>query len=401
MEDTRPLDQGERRTLLHLCYGYHVANDGVTFILPTAMGLLFIQFNMNWIETGTVFAVNLLVTIFIQLVMGYYSDVGNQRRVMLAGMLSLGASTLLMVFSTDFLSLLLFATFLGVGLGTQHASSYSISSRIMNEKVNRQAAFGDLGKGLAILSSTLLIFFLDRDISWRLSFLAWGLFALVLSAATMVKTRGFALHACGFTRGKPIDAGESKNTSSLSRKDLVALSGYFVLFALYSGQFQVISNNLTTYMTTFKDFDARVAPFFFIGFFTFAVLGSFLSLPVSKRAGRKNVVVINYALYSAILILYSTLDPRDAVGNAISFAAMACTSYMVYPIILESMSARTPKGRLGLVFGIIMGIGWLGGFVSSLLGGLLSEALSPQWVFYLAIIQSVISLAVAAAVKFG
>ncbi len=124
-------------------------------------------------------------------------------------------------------------------------------------------------------------------------------------------------------------------------------------------------------------------------------------LPVSKRAGRKNVVVINYALYSAILILYSTLDPRDAVGNAISFAAMACTSYMVYPIILESMSARTPKGRLGLVFGIIMGIGWLGGFVSSLLGGLLSEALSPQWVFYLAIIQSVISLAVAAAVKFG
>nr|MDO8113999.1 MFS transporter [Candidatus Sigynarchaeota archaeon] len=389
------LSAPEKAIVLHACYVYHYLNDAITFILPTVMGLLYNRFSLNWIEAGIVYAMNLLVMIVFQVIMGYFSDIVDQKKIMLVGMALLGGSTILMMLSVDFASLLLFATLLGIGLGIQHASSYSISSRIKNEKVNRQAAAGDMGKGSAIIVSTLLVFFLNNDLSWRIPFLAWGIATLVAMSIIAFKFREFCLYPAGFVKGKQTkpDIPPVESRKATVRK-IFALTSFFLLFMLYSAQFQVISNNLTTYMAEYKGFETKVSPFFFVVFFLLAITGSSSSLALSKRVGKKRLVVTSYIVYLVVLVLYVLLDPRESVTNAIFCAVMAFFSYTVYPVILETMSGKTPRTHLGLAFGIVMGLGWVGGFVASLLAGYFAQTFTAQSIFYISIISVILSLVV-------
>jgi FSR family fosmidomycin resistance protein-like MFS transporter len=395
-----PLSSAEKMRVLNSCYAYHFLNDGITFVLPTVMVLLFNKFGLTWLESGTVFSMNLLSTIVFQMIMGYYSDILDQKKIMLVGMILLGTSTLLMALSFNLSSLLIFATMLGLGLGIQHASSYSISARIMTEKVNRQSAFGDAGKGIAILASTMLLFFMPGDASWRGAFIIWGVTTLGAAGLIAVKLKQYHLFPSGYLIGATSSIGkyisprtDNENRRSTLRK-IAGLAGFFMLFLLYNAQFQVISNNLTTYMAEYKGFDARVAPFFFVVFFAFAVTGSFSSLPLSRRFPKKQLVMVNYLVYLVILLLYVLIDPRDATWNAIFLAAMAFVSYTIYPVILQITSGNTPRSYLGLVFGITMGLGWIGGFITSFIGGLLSDMFTAQAIFYISITAVIMSMLV-------
>ncbi|MBN2151915.1 MAG: MFS transporter [Candidatus Lokiarchaeota archaeon] len=403
-QNSTPLSTGENTTVLNSCYAYHFLNDAITFVLPTVMVLLFKDFGLSWLESGAVFAMNLLATILFQLAMGYYSDVVDQKKIMLAGMLLLGTSTLLMAVAADFASLLVCAIALGLGLGIQHASSYSISARVMTEKVNRQAAFGDFGKGTAIVCSTLLLFYLPGDVAWRGSFVAWGIATLVAAGLVAYRLKGFHLMPSGYTKGDPA-AKETSPAARVARGEVLrrvaALAGFYVLFMLYSAQFQVISNNLTTYMGEYKGFDTRVAPFFFVVFFGFAAAGSFSSLPLSRKFDKKRLLMANYLAYLVMLVLYVSIDPRDAFTNATFLAAMAFSSYTTYPIILQTMSGRSPRAYLGLVFGITMGLGWVGGFASSLMGGFLSDVFTPQSIFFISIVAVASSLVLLRGMRFA
>ncbi len=397
INNTTPLSTNERKLVLHSCYAYHFLNDGITFVLPTVMVLLFKDFDLNWLESGTVFAMNLLATIVFQLVMGYYSDVLDQKKIMLVGMVLLGTSTLLMAIAFDFSTLLIFAILLGLGLGIQHASSYSISARIMTEKVNRQSAFGDSGKGAAILSSTLLLFFLPGDVAWRGSFVVWGMSTLVMAVFMGIRLRLFHLVPTCYVKGDvkvieiPVLNGDGRWKAI---KGMASIVGFMLLFMLYSAQFQVISNNLTTYMNEYKGFDTHIAPFYFIVYFGFAVVGSFSSLPLSRRFDKKRLVFVNYLVYLAILVLYIAIDPHDPVLNAVFCASMAFFSYTIYPVLLETMSGKTPRAYLGLMFGITMGVGWVGGFVASLIGGFLSDLFTAQAIFLISVVVVMCSLGV-------
>ncbi len=392
-----PLSAAENAVVLKSCYAYHFLNDAITFVLPTVMVLLFKDFGLNWLESGVVFATNLLSMILFQLVMGYYSDIVDQKKIMLAGMVLLGASTLLMAIASDFASLLVCAILLGLGLGIQHASSYSISGRIMTEKVNRQASFGDFGKGTAIVCSTLLLFFLPGDVAWRGSFVAWGSATFLMAIFVATRLKRIHLVPSGYSKEDLPAKGDMAHDRGDRREVLqriASLSPFFLLFMLYSAQFQVISNNLTTYMGEYKGFDTRVAPFFFVVFFVFAAAGSFSSLPLSRRFDKKRLLVTNYLIYLVLLVLYVAIDPRDAAMNAIFCAAMAYFSYTTYPVILQTMSGKSPRAYLGLMFGIMMGLGWVGGFASSLVGGLLSDIFTAQAIFFISIVVVACSLSI-------
>ena len=404
LETTVPgnvLSKADNSRVLHACYVYHFLNDGIMFILPTVMGFLFRRFHLDWFEAGVVYAMNLLSMIVFQLAMGYCSDKFDQKKIMFGGMALLGGSTILMAFSVDYYSLLLLGILLGLGFGVQHASSYSISSRIKNEKVNRQSAAGDAGKGAAILVSTMFLFFLNGDLAWQIPFLAWGFATIAILCVDMVWLRSYNLFPSGFVKGR--QAGDGKvatETGTITLKQILALSSFFALFMLYNAQSQVISNNLTTYFTEYKGFDIRVAPVFFVVFFLFAFLGSTSSLGLSKRIGKKRHVILNYTIFLAALLMFVFFDTRDPASNLLFLGAIAFFSSTIYPVILEVMSSKTPKTRLGLVFGIIMGIGWAGGFVASLLAGYVAEAFTAQSMFLITIVAVIISAVIAWKTRF-
>lgn len=396
------LSKVENTRVLHACYAYHFFNDGITFILPTVMGLLFRRFELNWFEAGIVYAINLLSTIIFQLIMGYFSDTVDQKKIMFVGMALLGTSTVLMVFSVDFYSLLLYGTILGLGLGIQHASSYSISSRIKNEKVNRQSAAGDAGKAGAILVSTLLVFFLNNDLAWQIPFLTWGTGTIVMLLVDVIRLRNYSLYPSGFVKGRQRDNTSIRSeTRTISLKRLLGLSSFFAMFALYNAQSQVITNNLTPYFTAYKGFDQHIAPIFFVVYILLTFAGSSSSLGLSNRFGKKRHVGLNYAIYLVVLVAFVLFNSPSLLMNMIFCGMLGFFSSTIYPVILEVMSSKTPKTRLGLVFGITMGIGWAGGFAASLLAGFLAQAFTVQSMFLITMICVIISLVIAWKMKFS
>jgi len=67
-------NKGERVYIQRRLYAYHFINDGITFVLPVLMASFYFEFNLNWFQTGLIFAFNSLATIIFQLIVGYYTD---------------------------------------------------------------------------------------------------------------------------------------------------------------------------------------------------------------------------------------------------------------------------------------------------------------------------------------
>ena len=60
-------NKDERIYIQRRLYAYHFINDGITFVLPVLIASLYFEFNLNWFQTGLIFAFNSLATIIFQL----------------------------------------------------------------------------------------------------------------------------------------------------------------------------------------------------------------------------------------------------------------------------------------------------------------------------------------------
>ena len=154
-------NKDQRSYIQKRLYIYHFINDGITFVLPVLMASLYFEFSLNWFQIGLIFAFNSLATIIFQLIVGYYTDQNVNKFLMLIGLFLLSLSSFLMIFSFNFISLLIFAIFSGIALAFQHSISYATTSRMYQEKkdimIGRQGAAGDMGKCIAVFSSALIL----------------------------------------------------------------------------------------------------------------------------------------------------------------------------------------------------------------------------------------------------
>ena len=172
-------EKDERLFVQRRLYTYHFLNDGITFVLPTLMASFYIVFNLNWFQMGLIFAVNSLVMVILQIIIGYYTDKKITKILMEIGLFLLALSTFLMIFSFNFISLLLFALLSGIALSFQHSISYATTSRMFGDDgdnrgimIGRQGAAGDVGKCVAVFTSTLLVILF---MFWQIVLIIWSL----------------------------------------------------------------------------------------------------------------------------------------------------------------------------------------------------------------------------------
>lgn len=97
--------------------------------------------------------------------------------------------------------------------------------------------------------------------------------------------------------------------------------------------------------------------------------------------GRRRV----FFLGSTIFALFSVLGglAADAWMLLGARGAMGVGGALMWPAILGMTYALTPPGRAGLAGGLILGAAGFGNAVGPLLGGVLTDALSWRWIFFL------------------
>ncbi|TFG15393.1 MAG: MFS transporter [Promethearchaeota archaeon] len=393
-------ENDKRNYIQNRLYAYHFLNDGITFVLPTLMASLFIIFNLNWFQAGLIFAFNALALVLGQIIVGYYTD-KHSELLMKFGLLVLALSSFLIIFSVDFISLLIFATMSGFALGFQHSISYSTTSRMFKDdrdvKIGRQGAAGDIGKCSAVFSSALLIILF---LSWQLVLIIWSVGIFIVFLIIVYNFRKIEFRDYFVEIDEP-NSNLLSNSQKSTNKTLVAL--IIISYILYAAAYTMIITNLATYLRVEKIGEVSEYSGLILGYtILFGFLGAYFSGIFKNKLGMSYSIIIIGLLLILILNLYVFLDSSDLILTLLFFGIIGFFLYIIYPQLLAATNNFTHPKKLGLGFGIVLSLGWFGNFLGALIGGYFANLYSPNMFFILGsvILMVLIILAIIMKLKY-
>src|SRR4051812_48482863 len=97
--------------------------------------------------------------------------------------------------------------------------------------------------------------------------------------------------------------------------------------------------------------------------------------------GRRRAFFLGSALFAGVSLL-GGIAP-DAFFLIVMRVGMALGAALMWPAILGMTYAALPESKAGLAGGLILGAAGLGNAIGPLLGGVLTDALSWRWIFFL------------------
>jgi len=102
---------------------------------------------------------------------------------------------------------------------------------------------------------------------------------------------------------------------------------------------------------------------------------------LADMVGRRRVFFIGAAIFAVFSMLGGVAQDIELLLAA--RAIMGIGGALMWPAILGMTFAILPRSRAGLAGGLILGSAGLGNAVGPLIGGLLTDALSWRWIFFL------------------
>ncbi len=382
----------------HRLYLYHFLNDGISFVLPTLMAYFFFTFKLNWFQAGLIFGFNALATVILQIFIGYYTDKYSEI-LMKIGLFILAIASFLMIFSMDFFSLLIFATFSGIALAFQHSISYATTSRLFPDEkrdimIGHQGSAGDLGKCVAVFTSSIMMIIFS---SWQIVLLFWSLLTLLVFIVISYNFRNikFEDYFVDFN-GTGINSVEESEQNTEKFLIFLITSCYILI----SGVFALIIINLATYLRVEKTGPVSEYSGLILGYtLIFGAMGSALSGRVKSKFGMGSSIIILSIVLICIFSLYIFLNPNDLVSTLVFFGVIAILLFLIYPQLLAAVNSITHTKKIGFGYGLMLSIGWFGNFLFSLIGGYFASLYSANMFFIIAIILLFFIIATALVLK--
>jgi EmrB/QacA subfamily drug resistance transporter len=96
--------------------------------------------------------------------------------------------------------------------------------------------------------------------------------------------------------------------------------------------------------------------------------------------GRKRIFILGAAIFAVFSVLGGVA--QDTAWLIASRALMGIGGAMMWPAILGMTFAALPESRAGLAGGLILGAAGIGNAVGPMFGGVLTDALSWRWIFF-------------------
>ena len=380
-------------------YFYHFLNDGITFILPTLMAIFYFEFNLNWYQTGLIFAFNSLATIIFQIIIGYYTDKNRSETLMKIGLFLLTITCFLMIFSYDFVSLFLFALFIGIALAFQHSISYATTSRMYQEKkdimIGRQGAAGDAGKCIAVLTSALIIILLH---SWKLVLMIWAIISLLTLIIIMLNFKSIKFENYFIEKNEDV----LLNDDLPQKRNTIILILILIIYILYLAIYSLLITNLATYLSVERKGLVSEYSGLILGYtLVFGVIGAYLSGYVKIKFGMIKSLIVFSIFTILLLISYICLNTNNLLINLILLGLIGFLLFLMYPQLLAAINSLFQHKKVGFGYGLILSMGWLGNFLGSLIGGYFANLYSGIIFFYLSIYIFLIIIILTVLIHFG
>lgn len=381
---------------------YHFVNDAINFMLPTLMRSFYREFSLNYTQTSLVFALNLAMIILGQLMNGYLMDQHHEKQLYYVGLGIMSGSTIILLYSTNFLSLLIFAMINGFGLSFLHPMIYGIGAKLYptqrSEKMAIQGSMGDLGKLIGIISSSTILALNPNG--WKIPIMIWGSLSigLFLVASVYLKTVDFSsLKTENEEKIKDIGNQEKlkKNKDIYPPNRKRAIIVLLLIFMLYNGAAEIIVKPLTIFLQTMRmGFSNQYAEILLAAYLVTGTLGSFSSGKIRNKVGLRKFLAIIFLNCIIGFSLYIGFNIDNFILDGLFIMFFGFNLFSVYSPIQAELSHYFKFDRIGLGFGVILGIGWSGSFLSMTIIGPLADTYGPQIYFISSIIFSALILLV-------
>lgn len=375
--------KNKRKYIQNRLYSYHFLNDGITFILPILMASFFIAFNLNWFQTGLIFAFNALALTLSQIVVGYFTDEYSEFLIKI-GIFLLALASFLIIFSFDFISLLIFATLIGIALGFQHSISYATTSKMYLEErdimLGRQGAAGDMGKCVAVFLSALIILIF----TWQFALIIWSVIIFVFFVVIIFNFRKVKFEEY-YLDDYNLDLNLESYEVSKPKRFLIGL--IIGTYIIYAAAYTMVITNLATYLRVEKTGLVSEFSGLILGFtILFGVIGAYTSGIFKSKLGMSKSIILVSSLLICLFSLYIFLNTSDLLITLIFFGLVGFLLYIIYPQLLSAVNNFVHPKRIGFGFGLVLSLGWFGNFLGALIGGYFANIYSATMFYVLGII---------------
>ncbi len=351
----------------------HLLNDVMQSLLPAIYPILKTNYALDFGQIGLITLAFQLTASMLQPLVGLYTDRRPLPYSLPFGMLATLAGLIMLAYAAHFWSLLVAASFVGLGSSVFHPEASRVSRHASGGRFGlAQSIFqvgGNAGQAVGPLLAAFII------IPHGQSSLAWfSLAALTGMAVLAIVSRWYA------TRVAPRRATAIDTVPPLARGRTIWV--LTILVVLLFSKFVYVSS-LNTFYTfyTIQTFGvsvqtSQVLLFLFLGAFAAGVM---VGGPIGDRIGRKRVIWFSIlgVLPFTLALPYANLPGTAALTVVIGFVlASASSAILVY-------AQELLPGRVGLIAGIFFGLAFgLGGLGAALLGELV-DATSLAFVFRL------------------
>ena len=375
----------------------HSANDIYWFILPTVLPLMLREFGFSYTAAGGFVTSFLCVVAAVSFLAGRLAD-RISRAALLAGGFFLASCSLMIAGVVASLPwFVAFVAFAGIGVSTFHPVMYAVIDESRGKRQGTLFARFELFGAVGVVSLLAVNGFFGE----RLGFRSIVMLACIpgLAAGTLFLLCRNSVDHTG-SAGKPKEeplrsafagpdpfAHTANPASGVGSR--VLMVGFFASIILRTLTSTAIMNFMPTYLALGAGLDASLGAlasgFLFVG----AIIINLFSGGLVDRYGADKLLLVSSLAVGALLVL--TTYTASIVTLPLALIALGASISAAIPAQNLVLSALSPAGKKGTVFGTLMGIMTIANSVGPLLLGLIADRIGLSATFRLASLPVLLS----------
>ncbi len=357
----------------------HFANDVPLTLLPAVLPILIEEFNLNYATAGALITASALLMTSLQAVTGYFADRWNRITLLFLGLTTLGVGTVLIGFSTDYLQLVAFGCFMGIGGSVFHPIGYSLLSDAF-ESGNRGKALGlgsaagDIAVPVAFATSGFLILFLE----WRHLFVIWGLIAILVAVMLPLMIKE--------PRKK---VGHSNATGTPTKTMVRTLVPVFAVMGLAAASYKIASSFITTYLGDFYALNFQSANFILALMMLVGTVGSIVGGTLVDKFDERRTVAIEMVMLGGLsMVSMYTSNVYLLLGT---ICIMGFFILGVWPSFYSIIARATNLGARAFMYGLLFAVTWSFGSFFPYISGACADVFGLQAIYILIGVLSLVA----------
>lgn len=369
----------ERRLMALLCAG-HFWSHFYMLTLPPLFLLLKDHFAVSYAALGLIMTVYHVSTGAIQAPMGFLVDRFGARHILILGLALNGLAIALMGVVDNYMLILVFAVFAGLGNSVFHPADYAImADRIHASRLGRAIGIHMFAGNLGWVAAPLTMTTLAALWNWRIALIVVGIagIAVALIMAVQGALLGGAINAGKGAKSKDTPKGHS-GVGLLMSPPMLAFLAFFVMMASVTSGLQSFS---TTALVNLHGISLTAANAALTTFICANAAGVLFGGFVSDGLKRPDLAVGLLLALGAVGVFLPGLFDMPYPLLLACFLAIGLVSGAIRPSRDMMLRQITPKSEVGKVFAF-MSVGLsVGAAAAPLAFGRMLDGGVPFWVF--------------------